>query len=168
MQFNKPKRAVTRVFLHHSGTNNKEWDSPTRIRTYHMHEKPEPKYIDIGYHFVITKNGVIHSGRSLETQPAAQYGHNKGTIAICLTGVDNGFTKEQKNSLVELCNSINEAYEKNITFHGHKEVYSTVCPHYQYKEWLNLSVDGHIQEKKKDENNFISNVLKPFTIFKTA
>ena len=98
--FVKPHRLVTKVFLHHSATDNPDHDNINFIRDVHVKQN---HWRDVGYHFFIDKNGVLFKGRFLEEQPAAQKGHNKGAIAICLSGRDE-FTDEQRKALIRLCN----------------------------------------------------------------
>lgn len=159
VKFIKPKRFVNKVFLHCSASDKPEQDnveslkelhiSPT-TKIFHWGDYKEPVYgkgwKDIGYHFVITKDGVLHAGRSLELIPAAQLGYNAGSIAICLTGNDiNKFTLNQYNTLRFLCDDINTSYSKQITFHGHKEVEpKKTCPVYDYKRILTLDDKGYI------------------------
>ena len=140
-KFEKPRRKVNQVFLHHSASDLPEHDDISVIRKWHL----ERGFKDVGYHYFITMNGLIQAGRPLEKIPAAQKGHNKNTIAICLSG-EAFFSDRQKASLVFICNRINENYD-NITFHGHKEVGNTLCPAYDYKVWLNLDEEGGIRPK---------------------
>ena len=86
----------------------------------------------------------IEEGRSLERTPAAQKGHNKNTIAICLHGLDKEkFTEEQFESLWLLCKEIDNSYEF-ITFHGHSEVSTKSCPVFNYTRVLNLNEIGQM------------------------
>lgn len=141
-KFVKPIRAVDRVFCHCSDSDYPQHDNVETIRSWHVDGNG---WQDIGYHFVITSDGTIHAGRDIELIPAAQYGHNTGTIAICLTGKTK-FTKKQKKALQQLCKQINEAYSGEISFHGHKEVDpGRLCPVYDYKAWLVLNEDGSMQ-----------------------
>lgn len=144
-KFKKPKRFVSRVFDHCSDSDNPDHDNPETIKKWHTtpdKNDPSKPWDDNGYQLVITKDGVVHECRSMERQPAAQYPHNRDTIAICLTG-RHEFSEAQRNSLLAVTKAINEAYEGNITFHGHKEVdpYRT-CPNYPYKDWLDLDENG--------------------------
>ena len=139
--FNKPKRKVTKVFIHCSASDNTSHDLEA-IRQWHFARG----FRDIGYHFVITKYGEIQKGRNLEWIPAAQKGHNAGSIAICVCGLKT-FTKESLESLVELCKEINKSH-KNITFHGHCEVNpNKTCPVFDYKALLNLNKNGKMNEQ---------------------
>jgi N-acetyl-anhydromuramyl-L-alanine amidase AmpD len=85
----------------------------------------------------------VEKGRSLELNPAAQAGHNAWTIAICLHGLDkNAFTNEQFNALRKLCRQIRQAYQGQVTFHGHSEVSAKECPVFNYRVVLNLDEQG--------------------------
>lgn len=132
----KPKRMVSRVFLHCSASDRPEHDNPQTMEKWHL----ERKFKEIGYHFYIDKSGRIFEGRSLNTNPAAQAGHNANTIAICMGGLKT-FTTEQKRALIALCLYL-EHLIKGLTFHGHCEVSLKSCPVYPYKEWLQLSDHG--------------------------
>lgn len=135
----KPKRVVTRVFLHCSASDKPEHDNPQTIEKWHLARK----FKEIGYHFYIDKAGNIFEGRSLDTHPAAQAGHNANTIAICVGGLKKeNFTVEQKRALIALCLHL-EHVIKGLTFHGHKEVNAgKECPVFDYKKWLDLSDHG--------------------------
>lgn len=136
----KPERKVYRVFLHCSASDDPAHDYPLVIDRWHR----ERGFDEIGYHFFIQKDGTICEGRSLEKDPAAQAGHNKGTIAICCHGLEKGnFTKHQMASLKALCWTINKLYKGGVTFHGHREVNAgKTCPVFSYKELLNLNDYG--------------------------
>jgi len=141
MIFEKPRRrTVHRVFIHCSASDAKNRDSVATIRGWHKQQG----WADIGYHFVITRDGVVHVGRPIEHKPAAQKGNNKGTIAICLTGLKK-FTTEQVLALADFCMAIDDAYEHEITFHGHCEVNPMkTCPVFDYREVLRLDPAGQM------------------------
>ncbi len=153
MIFKKPRREVNKVFLHCSASDVKSHDNIETIRKWHVEDN---SWSDIGYHYFITKNGTIQEGRPLEKIPSAQKGHNTGSIAICLSGLDiKLFTLYQFESLIKLCEEINKSYYK-ITFHGHCEVSKKTCPVFDYKQVLDLDDEGYMpltvlttQKKKK-------------------
>lgn len=167
MIFKKPKRKVNKVFIHCSASDHAHHDNIETIRRWHVKENA---WSDIGYHYVITKSGAVFLGRSLEKQPAAQRGHNKGSIAICLTGLDH-FSDKQKNALYNLCYEIDKQYGGHITFHGHREVDSNkTCPNFEYKTVLRLDLSGYMVALAQPENppsnlwadivNFIKQLFK--------
>lgn len=57
-----------------------------------------PRHQAIGYHYVISCNGAIFSGRHLDEVGAHAAGHNSRSIGICLTGTDR-YTGEQWTQL---------------------------------------------------------------------
>lgn len=139
--FIKPNRNVDRVFIHCSASDNPEHDDVAVIRQWHL----DRGWSDIGYHFFIQKDGTLQFGRSLERTPAAQKGHNTGTIAICLHGLDiNLFTKDQFRTLYSLCDEIDIDYNV-ITFHAHNEVNpNKTCPVFDIQKVLGLSDSGRM------------------------
>jgi N-acetyl-anhydromuramyl-L-alanine amidase AmpD len=139
--FIKPKRNVYTVFIHCSASDNPDHDSIDVINEWHQARG----WSTVGYHYFIRKDGTIEEGRSLERTPAAQKGHNTGSIAICIHGLELAlFTEEELASLRHLCEEINESY-KDITFHAHNEVNSNkTCPVIAVKEVLGLTDDGQM------------------------
>lgn len=141
MRFIKPRRPVSKVYIHCSASDNPDHDNAATIDAWHKANG----WAGIGYHFFIRKDGLVEIGRDIEKTPAAQGGHNRGTIAICLHGLKkNKFTKEQFASLGDLCKQINEAYRGGMTFHGHCEVSAKTCPVFDYGKVLNLDARGKI------------------------
>lgn len=142
MIFARPKRRVSKVFLHCSASDLDAHDDISVIKRWHVMERG---FSDVGYHFFITRNGAIQFGRSLEVAPAAQQWHNTGTIAICVHG-NSRFTESQMKSLKKLCREIHASYQGNVTFHGHCEVdKGKTCPVFDYRVVLGLDADGRIQ-----------------------
>jgi len=144
IEFHKPKRAVSRVFLHCSSSDHRHHDDIAVIRDWHL----KRGFDDAGYHYLITFDGRVQAGRSLEQHSAAQAGHNTGSIAICLSGGQNGqggaFTRSQFDALRDLCAQINTAYDGSLTFHGHQEVANRACPVFDYRRELGLSAQGYL------------------------
>ena len=139
--FKKPRRRVDRVFIHCSASDNPKHDNVATIRKWHKARG----FNDIGYHFFIHKNGKISKGRDIEKTPAAQRGNNTNTIAICLHGLQKeNFTKAQFKAIKALSSDINNAYFKNVSFHGHREVSAKACPVFDYKKVLKLDKFGSL------------------------
>lgn len=139
MPLNAPNRAVDRVFIHCSASDRPEHDDIAVMDRWHKNRG----WLGVGYHFFIRKDGMVQSGRDLEHTPAAQAGHNTGSIAICLHGlVPQAFTRMQRKSLIALCGEIHRAYGGMVTFHGHGEVANKDCPVINVREVLGLDTDG--------------------------
>ena len=85
-------------------------------------------FADIGYHYYITRDGVVHAGRPLYQQGAHAVGHNAHSIGICYEGgLDargrpaDTRTPEQKETLQRLLQRLKEDYpEVNVV--GHRDL----------------------------------------------
>ena len=136
MIFERPGRNVERIFLHCSASDEETLEGDAlvgTIREWHLARG----FQDVGYHFLIDKQGKIMKGRDIQMMPAAQKGHNAHTIAIMVHGL-TGFTSESLNACHYLCKQINVAYKGRVSFHGHCEVSNKTCPVFNYKGLLNL------------------------------
>lgn len=132
------KRQINKVYIHCSASDNPNHDNIETITQWHLGRG----FNTIGYHFFINKNGDIYKGRDLEKIPASQQGHNTGSLAICLSGLNN-FTEKQFTSLQKLCLFVNDNM-RNITYHGHCEVSNKTCPNFDYKKILNIDEKGFL------------------------
>lgn len=147
MTFKRLKRPVNRVFIHCSASDAEgpNYEGTGLVQTIDRWHK-ERGWRGIGYHLVIDKLGNIMRGRDFEDIPAAQAGHNRGSIAICLHGlVKDRFTEKQLNSLLAVCQEIHHGYKGQITFHGHCEVSAKSCPVIDYKKLLDLDRHGRLR-----------------------
>ncbi|WP_056030848.1 peptidoglycan-binding domain-containing protein [Loktanella sp. 3ANDIMAR09] len=143
--FQKPRRAVHTVFIHCSASDNPKHDNAATMDAWHRVNG----WNGIGYHLFIRKDGTVEDGRSLELTPAAQGGHNRGTIAICLHGLEvDKFTDNQTDALLDICEQIENAYNGQIRFRGHCEVAAKSCPVFDYEDVLGL-VDGEMTAEGK-------------------
>ncbi len=146
MLFVKPDRPVDRVFLHCSASDHDHHDDVSVMRRWHTDPEPDGRgWSDVGYHLFIRKSGEVQEGRPLTRIPAAQAGHNTGTIAVCLHGLaKEKFTREQFASIHDLSRQIDRAYDAGVTIHGHCEVSSKLCPVFDYRAVLGLDRFGAI------------------------
>ena len=150
--FTRPDREVDRVFLHCSASDNPEHDRVDVIRKWHVEGNG---WDDIGYHYFIRRDGTLETGRPLERTPAAQGGNNSATLAVCLHGLSGArFTKGQYRTLVELAETIDDAYSGMVSFHGHCEVSSKSCPVFPYRSVLGLDEHGAMAFRPTDSPAF--------------
>lgn len=98
----KPERIV----IHCSDTpNNMDWVSSKHIDDWHK----QKGFKEIGYHFVIKRDGELETGRPMNKMGAHVKGHNYDSIGICLIGKDK-FTREQFKSLRYCLEGIYQLY----------------------------------------------------------
>jgi N-acetylmuramoyl-L-alanine amidase len=84
------------VVIHHTATETGNVES---IRRYHVNERG---WADVGYHYLITRDGVVEAGRPL-TQAGAHAlnpspSRNRSHIGVALVGTDH-FTDRQYEAL---------------------------------------------------------------------
>lgn len=92
---------------------------------------------DIGYHFVITKDGTVQVGRSIEKPGAHCKGHNLTSIGVCLVGKpdmqrpESDFTDAQMRTLKLLVQQILRNCgidEDHVYAHYELDQCGKVCP----------------------------------------
>lgn len=113
------------------------------IRKWHTDPKPQGRgWSDIGYHFVIKRDGTIENGRDIAVSGAHVRGKNNVSVGICMVGgvsekkrAQNNFTDEQFESLKKLLKALKLVYP-NAEIAGHNEFARKACPSFNVKEWL--------------------------------
>ena len=99
---------------------------------------------DIGYQYVIRRNGMVEFGRSKHLIGAQARGWNSHSLAICLVGglSEDGtsdefnFTSRQMSSARLLIEQIKTEYEDELEILGHNEVTSAkTCPTFNVPAW---------------------------------
>ena len=109
-------RQIKEIILHCSATPEGKDYTVETIRKWHLARG----FNDIGYHYVIYRDGSIHKGRPIEKAGAHTTGHNSYSIGICyIGGVEkNGKTPkdtrttEQKLAMYQLVYQLLQQYPK--------------------------------------------------------
>lgn len=150
-------RAINRIIIHCSATPEGKDYTVDTIRKWHK----QKGYVDIGYHYVIYRDGSIMKGRPLDKVGAHTVGYNTGSIGICYIGglakdcktPKDTRTKEQKESLLKLVYSLKEQFP-NATIHGHNEFAAKACPSFNVQDWYKKEYLPFVESLKKN-NNYI-------------
>ncbi len=103
------------------------------IRQWHL----QRGWQDIGYHYVIRRNGAIELGRPTHVQGAHVAGHNKDNLGICLVGgcdnqmqTQDNFTLAQRKTLFALISQLQQQYhidDQHVTAHNQWNA-NKACP----------------------------------------
>ena len=138
---------VTEIILHCADTRP-EWmaghplvEKVAEIRRWHVQQRG---WRDIGYHWVIDRDGAVAPGRS-ETEIGAHVeGHNRGTIGICLLGgygaaaddpFESNFTTAQAAVARRLIEEIKgRAAIRKVS--GHNDYATKACPGFRASQLL--------------------------------
>ena len=136
------KRTIKELIVHCSATPEGKDYSVDTIRQWHL----QRGFSDIGYHYVIYRDGSIHIGRDESIIGAHCTGHNTNSIGVCYIGgcASDGKTPkdtrttEQKQSLVKLLKELKTKYPQ-ASIHGHRDFSSKACPSFDAtKEYSSL------------------------------
>ena len=96
-RFKKSKRTITELIVHCSATPEGVDYTVDDIRKWHKQQG----WSDIGYHYVVYRNGLIVDGRDVDLIGAhcLKGGHNTHSIGICYVGgVDKDDIKKSKDT----------------------------------------------------------------------
>lgn len=133
---NVNKREIKEIIVHCSATPEGKDYTVETIRQWHL----QRGFSDIGYHYVIYRDGSIHTGRNESVIGAHCSGHNSKSIGVCyIGGVEKDGktpkdtrTKEQKEALLSILKSLKEKYPK-AKIYGHRDFSSKACPSFDAK-----------------------------------
>lgn len=125
----------------------------------------------IGYNYLVSRNGEVVQGRPLEKTPAAQKGHNTGSIAICLIGgfgsdaddlATEHYTPVQLARAYSLIRELQEQFNvKNDNVIGHNRLSTKACPGFRVQKWLaGMSLSEATQKKPERTKAAQSKTIK--------
>lgn len=139
-------RPINEIIIHCTATRPDWWATRTlnqkvaEVRRWHVVDR---KWKDIGYHFLVDRDGKVATGRDLEEVGAHTMGHNTGTIGISLFGghgssatdsfLDN-FTPAQEKALRELITELKDNFG-DLKISGHNQYAAKACPGFNVPKW---------------------------------
>jgi hypothetical protein len=131
-------RAIDKIIIHCSATPPSMDIGATVIRSWHKGKG----WKDIGYHYVIRRDGSLEEGRKEKVVGAHVRGHNAHSIGICLIGgtkagggTQYNFVKAQMTELKRLVTELMGRYPE-ASIHGHNEFAKKACPTFDVKVWV--------------------------------
>ncbi len=127
----KSKRDINEIIVHCSATPEGHDYTVADIRRWHL----QRGFKDIGYHYVIYRDGSIHNGRDVDMVGAHCTGHNAHSIGVCYIGgvatdgktPSDTRTEAQRIALASLLARLHRMYPK-ASLHGHREFAAKACP----------------------------------------
>ena len=135
-RFKKSKRRITEIIVHCSATPEGKDYTVNDIRRWHKQQG----WSDIGYHYVIYRNGHIEPGRDVDISGAHCEGHNSHSIGVCYIGgvardgktAKDTRTLAQKAALLSLLKDLRELYP-GAKIYGHRDFAHKDCPSFDAK-----------------------------------
>jgi N-acetyl-anhydromuramyl-L-alanine amidase AmpD len=153
-------REINMIVIHCSATQAEQNIGAAKIKEWHL----DRGFNDIGYHYVIKRDGMVERGRSDETIGAHVQGFNAKSIGVCMVGGanaagkgENNFTPQQWAALTKTLNTLKSKYPLAKVV-GHRDLspdlnkdgkitpneYVKGCPAFDVGLWI-------ISQRKKGE-----------------
>lgn len=147
----KPRASTRYLVVHCSATPPSRDIGAAEIRQWHRKQN----WRDIGYHFVIRRDGTVETGRPVHEPGAHVSGHNHHSVGVCLVGgvdarmqPEDNFTPAQKASLLRLLRELQRDYPDAEVL-GHRDLspdrnrdgkvtkneWVKACPSFDVRPW---------------------------------
>lgn len=139
-------RRLTEIIVHCAATRP-DWlagrplaEKVAAIRDWHVKGNG---WADIGYHFVIDRDGAVAPGRPVEKVGAHVKGRNANTIGVCLIGGHGSaetdkfadhFAPAQDAALRKLIRDLNTRHGF-LALSGHNQFAAKACPGFNVADW---------------------------------
>jgi N-acetylmuramoyl-L-alanine amidase len=132
------RKSTESIVIHCSATKSSMDIGLTEIRKWHVQDNG---WRDVGYHYIVRRNGEVELGRRHDDTGAHASGYNHKTIGVCLVGgmaddnsAENNFTDKQWTSIIDLIKQIKINYP-DVNVIGHNEISSKECPSFNVQQW---------------------------------
>jgi len=150
-------RKIDAIVVHCSATSPSMDVGVTLIRDWHVNERG---WSDIGYHYVIRRDGTIEKGRPERRPGAHAKGFNHNSIGVCWVGgvsqdtktAEDNRTAEQSASLFSLLQNLQERYEGAAVL-GHRDIKGVkkACPSFDVRAWYTQACIDQKESQKASE-----------------
>jgi N-acetylmuramoyl-L-alanine amidase len=142
----RSKRRIDEIIVHCTATPEGRDLTVEQIRQDHIKNN---HWSDIGYQYVVYRDGTVHLGRDVDISGAHADGHNSHSIGVVYVGgVENRpgvpytqlkakdtRTEQQKASLLALLMDLRKLYPKaRIIGHRDVDTHGKECPSFKAKE----------------------------------
>ena len=130
-RFKKSKRMINEIIIHCTATPEGRDYTVDDIRRWHKARG----FSDVGYHYVIYRNGHIMDGRDVDLVGAHCAGHNTNSIGVCYVGGMDAANKNpkdtrtlaQKATLLSLLMDLRKLYPR-ARIRSHRDFANKACP----------------------------------------
>lgn len=140
-------RKINKIIIHCAATKEGKDYTTDDIKRWHL----DRGFSDIGYHYVIYRDGSVNKGRDENKVGAHTTNQNAYSIGICyIGGLDKDGkpkdtrTDEQKEAMYKLVYDLLKKYNLKLDdVYGHYEFANKACPSFkmndfkdEFKKWL--------------------------------
>lgn len=136
-RWKKSKRTIKEIIVHCTATPEGKDFTVADIRKMHKMQG----WSDIGYHYLIYRNGTVMPGRDVDIIGAHCQGHNAHSIGVCYVGgvAQDGKTPkdtrtlQQRAALLKLLEELRTIYP-SAKIYGHRDFANKDCPSFDAKK----------------------------------
>ena len=148
-------RHINEIIIHCTATPP-DWRKGQRtsskvreVKRWHVEDR---KWSDIGYHYLIDRDGTVAKGRPVERAGAHVKGHNANSIGVSLFGGKGGtasdqfqdnFTEDQEQALAALIVDLRERFPTIDKVSGHNQYALKACPTFAVPDWMAGQKSSH-------------------------
>ena len=182
-------REIKYIVVHCSATPPSLDIGADEIRKWHTEERG---WKDIGYHFVIRRDGSVEKGREIGRSGAHVRGYNANSIGVCYVGgvsesgkAEDNRTADQSRVLFATVSSLKKRWpEAEVLGHRDFPDVRKACPCFDVKQWYKDSCNTEkkaqeVKEKQEDQvkkepektdrqsmtfKSILSIILKPWSL----
>ena len=136
----KKLKAVDYIVIHCSATKEDQNFDVEDIRRWHR----QRGWMDVGYHFVIKRDGEVQTGRPHDVPGAHARGFNHVSLGVCLIGgvesdgktPESNYTAFQWRELERLVRDLLKLYP-DAKVVGHRDLpnVNKACPSFDVPDW---------------------------------
>jgi N-acetylmuramoyl-L-alanine amidase len=152
-------RPIREIIVHCTATRPEWWATRSlaqkiaEVRVWHVRDRG---WKDIGYHFLIDRDGKTGEGRPLGEVGAHVQGRNTGTIGIALFGGHGSaktdkfadhFTREQDAALRALIADLQRRFGP-VPVTGHNQYAAKACPGFDAPAWFGAKTPDQPEPKR--------------------
>ena len=134
----EPRKSTDYIVIHCAATKASMDIGLTEIRKWHVQDNG---WRDVGYHYIIRRNGEVELGRSIRDTGAHAAGYNHKSVSVCMVGgmaednsAENNFTAQQWTALLDLVKQLKSDYPDADVI-GHNEISEKECPSFDVQKW---------------------------------
>lgn len=158
----KPIKSYDYLVVHCAATKASMDIGAEEIRLWHR----QRGWFDIGYHYVIRRDGSIENGRPITRPGAHARGFNHISLGICLVGgvaedgktPEDNFTPEQYATLYDLLTGLLTQYpDANLVGHRDLPNVNKACPSFDVNKWF----DDMLEEKANETEPRTDSITPP-------
>lgn len=146
-------RKINKIIVHCTATPEGRNVTKKDLYKWHVIER---EWSDIGYHYLVDLEGVVHDCRPIERMGSHCSGHNRHSVGIAYAGgmtkdmksAKDTRTEEQEVALAFMIEWLKIQYPEAVVY-GHRDFSTKECPSFDAKkEYENISNMWQYGEEK--------------------